>query len=293
VPDPPAAHPARAVWWACHAGSVLREFPLAGRLAERVDSDGQPLHEPPPVRRAATVLLLRDRATALEVFAFRRVPRMVFAPGMLVFPGGSVDAADADPALPWDVPVEEAAAPTLAAAVRETFEECGVLLALDASGRAPDAGELASPAWEERRIGLAEGRLTLAGVLTQAALAGAASALRPWARWVTPEFERRRFDTWFYLARLPDGQEARDLGGEGELAAWLDPADALERHAAGELPMLPPTQVCLEELAVAASVDEVLATARTVLPVSPWVERGGDGLVLRVDLDGRGGGAAR
>jgi len=276
---------------ACHAGPVLREFPLTGRLAELVDADGQPLHEPPPVRRAATVMLLRDRQGGVEVFAFRRVPRMVFAPGMLVFPGGSVDAADADPALPWDAPVDPAAA--LAAAVRETFEECGVLLARDASGLHPDAGELASPVWEERRIGLAEGRLTLGGVLTQAGLVAAASALRPWARWVTPEFERRRFDTWFYVARLPEGQRARDLGGEGERAAWLDPADALERHAAGELPMLPPTQVCLEELAAAASVEEVLATPRAVRPVSPWVDREGDGLVLRIDLDGRGGGEAR
>jgi 8-oxo-dGTP pyrophosphatase MutT (NUDIX family) len=271
---------------------VLREFALTGRLAERVDADGRPLHEPPPVRAAATVMLLRDRpGSGVEVFAFRRVPRMVFAAGMLVFPGGSVDAADADPDLPWDVPVDAAAAPALAAAVRETFEECGVLLARDHGGRAPDAGELASPPWEERRAGLAEGRLTLAGVLAQSGLAAAASALHPWARWVTPEFERRRFDTWFYLARLPAGQEARDLGGEGERAAWLDPADALDRHAAGDLPMLPPTQVCLEELAAAGSVDELLATPRAVRPVSPRVERGEDGLVLRIDLDGRGGGA--
>jgi len=282
---------ARSSQVACQAGSVLREFPLTGRLAELVDADGQPLHEPPPVRRAATVMLLRDRASGVQVFAFRRVPRMVFAPGMLVFPGGSVDAADSDPALPWDAPVEETAAPVLAAAVRETFEECGVLLAHDASGRPPDAGELASPAWEDRRIGLAEGRITLTGVLTQAGLVAAASALRPWARWVTPEFERRRFDTSFYLARLPDGQEARDLGGEGELAAWLHPADALDRRAAGELPMLPPTQVCLEELAGARDVDELLAAERTVRPVSPWVERGAGGPVLRIDLDGRGGGA--
>jgi 8-oxo-dGTP pyrophosphatase MutT (NUDIX family) len=270
---------------------VLREFSLAGRLAERLDAEGRPLHEPPPVRPAATVLLLRNQAgRGVQVFAFRRVPRMVFAPGMLVFPGGSVDAADADPAVPWDVPVDPGAAPALAAAVRETFEECGVLLARDHAGRAPDADELASAAWDERRIGLAEGRVPLAAVLTQAGLAAAASELHPWARWVTPEFERRRFDTWFYLAPLPDGQQPRDLGGEGERAGWLDPADALERHAAGELPMLPPTQVCLEELATAGSVDELLSTHRAVRPVSPWVAHGDDGLVLRIDLDGRGGG---
>jgi 8-oxo-dGTP pyrophosphatase MutT (NUDIX family) len=271
---------------------VLREFPLTGRLAERLDADGRPLHEPPSLRPAATVLLLRDAAgRGVQVFAFRRVPRMVFAPGMLVFPGGSVDAADADPTIPWDVPVDPAAAPALAAAVRETFEECGVLLARDSAGGAPDADELASTAWEERRIDLAEGQVPLSTVLTQAGLAGAASALRPWARWITPEFERRRFDTWFYLARVPARQEPRDLGGEGELAAWLDPADALERHAAGELPMLPPTQVCLEELAVAGSVEELLSTPRAVRPVSPWVAHGVPGPVLRIDLDGRGGGA--
>ena len=271
---------------------MLREFPLTGRLAERLDADGRPLHEPPPVRLAATVLLLREAAgRGVQVFAFRRVPRMVFAPGMLVFPGGSVDAADADPTIPWDVPVDPAGAPALAAAVRETFEECGVLLARDPAGRAPDADELASTAWEERRIGLAEGQVPLSTVLTQAGLAGSASALHPWARWITPEFERRRFDTWFYLARVPAGQEPRDLGGEGELAAWLDPADALERHMAGELPMLPPTQVCLEELAAAGSVEELLSTRRAVRPVSPWVARGEHGPVLRIDLDGRGAGA--
>jgi 8-oxo-dGTP pyrophosphatase MutT (NUDIX family) len=269
---------------------VLREFALTGRMVERVDGDGRPLHPPPPARAAATVMLLRERAGGVEVFAFRRVARMAFAPGMLVFPGGSVDAADADPDLPWDAPVDAAAAPVLAAAVRETFEECGVLLAVDPAGRAPDAAELASPAWEERRTGLAEGRLALAGVLAATGLRAAGSALRPWARWVTPAFEQRRFDTWFYLARLPAGQEARDLGGEGERATWLEPADAVERHRAGELPMFPPTLVCLEELAAGGSVDALLATPRQVRPVSPEVTRGDGGLVLRVDLDGRGGG---
>ncbi len=274
---------------------MLREFPLTGRMAERLDADGAPLHEPPPARPAATVMLLRDRPSAgpgggVEVFAFRRVPRLAFAPGMLVFPGGSVDAADGDPAVPFDAPADPAVAPVLAAAVRETFEECGVLLARDANGRAPDADELASPAWEERRAALAGGRLALAEVLAGAGLVVAASSLVPWARWVTPGFERRRFDTWFYLARLPAGQRARDLGGEGERAAWLDPGDAIERHAAGDLPMLPPTLVCLEELAAGGSVDDLLATPRTVRPVSPWVARGADGPVLRVDLDGRGGG---
>src|SRR3954465_5588068 len=188
-PAVPASSTRRA---GCQAGVVLREFPLPPRASERLAQDGAPRQPAPPVRDAATVMLVRDVAGGVEVFAFRRVPRMAFAPGMLVFPGGSVDAADADAALPWDAPVDPATAPVLAAAVRETFEECGVLLAVPVGGRdaglPPDAAELASPAWEERRTALAEGRSTLARVLTTTGLAAAGSALRPWARWVTPAF---------------------------------------------------------------------------------------------------------
>jgi 8-oxo-dGTP pyrophosphatase MutT (NUDIX family) len=233
-------------------------------------------------------MLVRDGVSGVEVFAFRRVPRMVFAPGMLVFPGGSVDSGDAGTPF-LEGSADDAAA--VAAGVRETFEECGVLLAVDAAGAALDAGTLASPGWEERRLRLAAGELALADVLADAGLAVRAADLSPWARWVTPPFERRRFDTRFYLAALPPGQEARDLGGEGEHAAWLSPGAAVAAHAGGQLPMLPPTLVCLEELAAAPDVATLLATPRTPRPVSPWVGRDAAGeLVLRIDLDGRGGG---
>jgi 8-oxo-dGTP pyrophosphatase MutT (NUDIX family) len=269
---------------------VLREFPLPPRASERLAQDGAPRQPAPPIRDAATVMLVRDAAGGVEVFAFRRVPRMAFAPGMLVFPGGSVDAGDGGTPFHDSAP-EDAAA--VAAAVRETFEECGVLLAVDADGAGPDAAALAAPAWEERRVRLAAGELTLPDVLRGEGLAVRAGDLRPWARWVTPPFENRRFDTRFYVAPLPAGQEARDLGGEGERAAWLSPGAAVEAHAAGELPMLPPTLVCLEELAAAPDVAALLATSRVPRPVSPWVARGATGnLVLRIDLDGRGGGAA-
>jgi 8-oxo-dGTP pyrophosphatase MutT (NUDIX family) len=267
---------------------VIREFPLPGSASDRLAPDGRPRQPAPPVRDAATVLLVRDGAAGIEVFTFRRVPRMAFAPGMLVFPGGSVDPADARTPFLQER-VDDAAA--VAAGVRETFEECGVLLAVDAAGAAPDAGTLASPAWEERRLRLTAGELALADVLGDTGLAVRATDLHPWARWVTPLFERRRFDTRFYVAALPPEQEARDLGGEGERAAWLSPAAAVAAHAAGGLPMLPPTLVCLEELAAAPDVTTLLATPRTPRPVSPWIVRDAAGdLVLRIDLDGRGGG---
>src|SRR4051812_47500879 len=115
----------------CEAGRVLREFPLAGRMADRVGPDGLALHEPPPVREAATVMLLRDGSAGRagpEVFAFRRVPRMAFAPGMLVFPGRPLDPADADPALPLPRPVPRELRHVPAAAGREPLEEGGGLL---------------------------------------------------------------------------------------------------------------------------------------------------------------------
>ena len=267
---------------------MLREFSLPGSAAGLLAPDGRPRQPAPPVRDAATVLLVRDDAVGIEVFTFRRVPRMAFAPGMLVVPGGSVDPGDAGTPFVQE-PADDAAA--VAAGVRETFEECGVLRAVDPAGATPDAGTLASPAWEERRLRLAAGELALAEVLAAAGLAVRAADLRPWARWVTPPFERRRFDTRFYVAALPPGQEARDLGGEGERAAWLGPAAAVAAHAAGELPMLPPTLVCLEELAAVPDVATLLATSRAPRPVSPWIARDAAGeLVLRIDLDGRGGG---
>ncbi len=282
---------------------MIREFPLAGRLPDPPGARGAPA----PLRDAATVLLVRDAAAGIEVFAFRRTSRMAFAPGMLVFPGGGVDPRDGDPAVPWHGPApgelaavlgaDTAAARALVvAAVRETFEECGVLLA-GAPGGPP--ADVTGAAWEARRRDLVAGNTSLAAVLAGAGLVLRADLLRPWAHWVTPAFERRRYVTRFFLARVPAGQAPRDLhaeglGGEGERASWLDAGQAVAAHAAGKLPLLPPTLVCLEEVAAASSVAELESAQRRVRPVSPWVHRAdggpGGGPVLRVDLDGVGGG---
>ncbi len=238
-------------------------------------------------RSSATVLLVAD---GVQVFTLRRRRTMAFAPGMLAFPGGAVEPSDdvlgqsCRPELPA----------TAVAAVRETFEECGVLLAVPERGES--RSHLADPGrLEGWRQDLVSGRLDLAGVLRAARARLSADLLHPWAHWVTPAFEPRRFDTRFYLARVPAGQEPRDLGGEGEQAGWLDAAEAVRRHAEGSLPMLPPTLVCLEELAVATDVEALFATRRRLRPVSPWLAEadGPDGTrlpVLRVHLDGVGGG---
>jgi len=209
-------------------------------------------------RDAATVVLLRDTGTGSgpEVYLLRRVSTMAFAAGMYVFPGGRVDPADSGDDIGWVGPSAHAWAEPLSAgvplaralvcaAVRETFEECGVLLA----GRLSDL-------------------LRARGLLLRADL------LRPWARWITPEAEPRRYDTRFLVAALPPLQNARHVGGEADHAAWLTPAAALRQHRDGELAMLPPTAVTLEQIGGLPSAAAVLSAAdnRTVHTVQPRIE---------------------
>ena len=209
---------------------MILHYPVPEILAQRASA---PASAPVPARPAATVMLLRDAATApgVEVFAFRRHQTMAFAPGMMVFPGGAVEEADHVPG----------ADPFRIAAARETFEECGV------------------------RVDPAD--------------------LHPWARWITPAFEPRRFDTMFYVARLPEGEQPGEIVHEGRDGVWLAPAEALARHAAGDLPMLPPTQVCLEDLAALPDVATALAIPRLLDPVCPVLTTDQQGAaVLRVEL---------
>lgn len=286
---------------------MLRDFPLAETVRPALVgavTDG-PSRTDQPVRDAATVMLVRPAPGGVEVFTIRRVPRMAFAAGMVVFPGGAVEPRDADPLVPWYGPTpavlaraldttEQLARALVVAAVRETFEECGVLLA-GPVGAPPLGRPLADAAdWELRRQALIDGGVTLADVLAGTGLQLRADLLRPWAHWITPPGEPRRFDTRFFVAALPLGQQPRYLAGEAAQAGWRSPTAAVTGHGQGQLPMLPPTLVAMEELAAARSVQELLTTPRRLRPVSPWLVRTGDGddagYALRVDLDGLGGG---
>ena len=174
---------------------------------------------PAEPRRSASVVLIRPSASELEVYLLHRHSRMAFAASMVVFPGGGLD------------PVDTVPEPLLACAVRETYEETGVLLE--------------------------------------------AAELRPWAHWVTPEVEPRRFDTKFYLAVLPPDQEARDVSGETVRADWTTPSRALAAAERGEIGLMPPTLSILTELAEARTVPAVLedAAERVVVTVQPRVEQ--------------------
>jgi 8-oxo-dGTP pyrophosphatase MutT (NUDIX family) len=232
-------------------------------------------------RDAATVMLLRERAGRLEVYMLRRKPSMAFAPGAMVFPGGSVDPRDADEQVAWagpdaadwgrifDAPPDLARA-LVCTAVRETFEESGVLLA----GESADSvvADTSSDDWEADRHALLDRSLSLAELLSRRGLVLRADLLRPWSRWITPVIEPRRFDARFFAAALPAGQRTRDVGGEASAVAWIAPADALAAGRRKELALWPPTMVTLTELAACGDLNTVLTGPRQVAPIIPEVQ---------------------
>lgn len=269
----------------------------------------------PDTRLAATVMLLRDRVNdpqrdGLEVFLLRRVPSMAFAPRMTVFPGGGVDLRDRHAVdLPWVGPGpaewaerlgcgESDARGLVVAAVREVFEECGVLLA--GSGADDVVADVADDSYRADRAALEARELSFAEMLARRGLVLRADLLSLRGRWITPPFESRRYDTAFFAALLPSGQHPDDCTTETDLAGWYAPADVLAAHERGEVRMLPPTIVSLEELADAdadAGTDSgaaaaVVAQQPPVWPIEPELVPGRDGtdpvLRARVPRTSRG-----
>ncbi|MCW2865774.1 MAG: hydrolase [Actinoallomurus sp.] len=265
---------------------------LPDRLAERARDLSEGRVEAAAPRDASTVILMRDSpAGGPLVYLLRRVSSMKFAPGAYVFPGGSVDPRDGDLAVGWSGPSAASwgtafrAAETLArelvcAAVRETFEESGVLLA----GPASDAivPDTSADDWEADRQALLDRSQSLAELLARRGLVLRGDLLRPWAHWITPEIEERRYDTRFFVAALPEGQRTRDVSTESDRVTWVRPADAVDAARRGQMPMLPPTLVTLTELAAYDSVAAVLAARRDIRPRLPEarVVDGGVYLVL-------------
>ncbi len=243
----------------------MRVGELPAPLAERARAFARGDLAPVAPRDAATVVLVRDAAEGLETYLLRRTPSMAFAAGMYVFPGGCVDPQDHD-AASWTGPdpadwaavldaTPEQARALACAAVRETFEESGVVLA------GPDVGDTSSAGWEADRQRLLARETSFGALLQRRALRLRADLLAPWAHWLTPEFEERRFDTRFFVAALPPEQRTRDVGGEADAVRWVSPGDAVAAYERGEVAMLPPTVVTLRELSSYARVGEVLAAA--------------------------------
>ena len=258
--------------------------------------------DPAPVRPAATVMIVRDTAgqeavgaSPVEVFLLRRVPSMAFAPSTIVFPGGGVDSRDGV-ALPWAGPGvfewsvrlgadEDSTRMLVVAAVREVFEECGVLFA--STTEDGPLVDVSSPEWQQVRAGLVARELSLSDVLLRHGLCLRTDLLRAHAHWVTPVFEPRRFDTRFFVALMPEGRAIDGDTSEADHSGWFDPAAVLADYADGRAIVLPPTLVCLEDLARVGSAAEFFAQEPVIRRIMPELVVDDSGnAVMRVDFAG-------
>lgn len=204
------------------------------------------MQPPVPLRPAATIVLLREGPEGPEVWLMERARTVGFMASAWVFPGGRVDVADAEaPATGGDL--ERVPRAFWAAAARELEEEAGVSLR-------------------------AEGGWSFGG-------------MRVWSHWLTPEVEPRRYDTWFFVAELPEGQVAVADGQEAAQGGWFRPRAAMEASARGELPLAPPTLRTLAELVGFPTVASVLAAERHSPPIMPRFLNEGETLYVLLPGD--------
>ncbi len=245
--------------------------PLPPSLVETARAYAAGARTPVEPKDAATVVLMRPSAAGTEVYLLRRQTSMAFAGGMCVFPGGGVDPRDFDAEVAWAGPpvsawaawlgADEALARALVcAAVRETFEESGVLLA------GPSGDEVVADTtgddWEADRVALEGRTLSMTDLLARRGLVLRTDLLGVWSAWTTPLFEPRRFRTWFFVADLPVGQRTRDVSSESDLVTWLPALEAVERVEAGSIGMFPPTYLTCLELSTYADPAAVVAAAQ-------------------------------
>lgn len=238
---------------------------------------------------AATVMLLRDGRQGLEVFMVLRHHQIDFAGGALVFPGGKVHGADHDPALHAHcrglegLSAEQAA--LRVAAIRETFEECGLLLAYTTDETALVAAR--DDRFHSYRQALRQERPALLELVRNEGLELACDQLVPFAHWITPEPVPKRFDTHFFLATAPTGQHALHDGEEAVDGVWLRPAQALAEAASGQRIIIWPTRMNLSKLARSQHVSQALDAARksSIVTVLPQLVDGAQGKVMRIPVE--------
>ncbi len=271
-----------------------RDFLIGVDAQRSFGLDGAEVPDPVAPRLASTVMLLRDDEGPLEVFMLRRVAQMDFAASMHVFPGGAADQRDAEDELSWAGPdvgewaellgTDEADARMLvAAAVREIFEETGVLLAspADAEGDPPcldvDVAADLRRRLVDREIGFGE-------VLLEHRLVLRSDLLRYRAHWITPVVERRRYDTRFFVAAVPAGQEPDGETTEADQSGWTRPQALLDAFTDGDVMLMPPTIVCLEQLAEVSTVRAALEQILPIAPIMPEFVISEAGPAMRADL---------
>ncbi len=273
----------------------MDRLPLPEALVAQAQAYAAGDAEPAEPRDAATVVLLRPGAHGSEVYLLRRQTSMAFAGGMCVFPGGGVDPRDFDDELVdrglWSGPSpaewaerlgcdEPKARALVCAALRETFEESGVLLA----GASVDevVADTTGDGWEADRVALETRELSMTAFLEKRSLILRTDLLGAWSGWLTPVFEPRRYRTWFFVAHLPEGQVTRDVSTESSSVAWIDSVAAVEQVEQREILMLPPTWLTCLEVGQLADPDAVLVEAqgRRVEMFMPEVVADGEDFIL-------------
>jgi 8-oxo-dGTP pyrophosphatase MutT (NUDIX family) len=244
-------------------------------------------------RPASTILLLRDGANSeIEVFMMVRHYEIDFNSGALVFPGGSVDKADQEiirnPELySGGEGLEASDLSFRIAAIRETFEESGILLARARGSRALIDAKRAGEIEAAHRTELCEGKTTFGKVLTDSGILLALDELIPYAHWITPEGVPKRFDTWFFLAAAPPEQVGAHDGKESTDSIWLSPREALAGGESGRFKLPFPTTRNLIRLGKQRSVSAALddAGGRPIVTVMPVVTKVNGSRQLRIPLE--------
>jgi|HubBroStandDraft_1064217.scaffolds.fasta_scaffold48667_2 8-oxo-dGTP pyrophosphatase MutT (NUDIX family) len=244
-------------------------------------------------RPAATIVLLRDRPDGLEVFMVVRHHAIDFASGALVFPGGRVDENDFALAgnaelCPNPDGIAKEAMSFRIAAIRETFEECGVLFARPRDSTALIDGASLRNVEHTHRVPLAEGRISFDSVLTAYRLLPATDLLTHFAHWITPRNQPKRYDTHFFLAEAPVEHLAAHDGEEAVDSLWVTPRQVLADTAAGRFKLVFATQMNLMKLATYKTAVDALAAAReasvvTVLPEASQID--GTRRLMRIPIE--------
>jgi 8-oxo-dGTP pyrophosphatase MutT (NUDIX family) len=232
---------------------------------------------------AATVLLLRDGTAGLEVFMVTRHQKSSFLAGALVFPGGGIEPGDEDRRHGVETPDLAARV----AAIREAFEEAGLLLACR-RGDAPLIGpEMPAPIAARYRDRLNRREIGFADLLAAEDLVAAVSLLVPFAHWITPAPLPKRFDTLFYAVRAPEGQFGVHDDREVIGSRWVRPQDALDEAAAKQVRVVFATRLNLERLAQSTTVDAALeaARARPLVTVRPEIIATEAGSIIRIPAE--------
>jgi len=241
----------------------------------------------PTVYPSATVLLLRDTPAGLQVFMVLRHHEIDSFSGALVFPGGKLDPGDYDSVLRLcSVGAEDYDDQTLAirvAAVREAFEECGVLLARR-QGETALLAQAETEALQHYRQHFIDNRIDMAQFCRTEKLVLALDQLMPFAHWITPPIRPKVFDTHFFLAAVPTAQQAVHDGYESLDSMWLSPQEAIRRAEEGQLTVVFPTRMNLARLSRAESVAKAfeMAAREPIKAIQPEVESRPDGQIMTI-----------